>query len=477
MSDAFISLLTEHALRRPDRLAIADPNVELTWSQLAAAVRKRALELPEANGSEPAVAALHRPSDTAWLIDALALRSRGLTVVCFPPAMPRLAVARQADAFSATALIGEVSEPLAGEIRSPHAWWRGASLVHLTSGTTGTAMGVPRSEENLLDEAESVAAGLELSADRPLLCGTPVAHSFASGLFLAALTVGAPTVVVPSFDPATTTDLAERYAPALLCGTPYVFRSLLRSPRVRAGALNGVRMPMTGGAPLHADLAADWLETTGTPLVQEYGLSEGGITTVNHTHARETPAAVGRPLPGVRITVVDEHGQEQGPGQMGRILVTRKGNPSFYVGSAGQLVPVPGGTDARPGAVDTGDLGHLDGAGLLHLTGRAKTLINVAGSKVAPQTVEAALLEHPDVQDAAVIGLADATRGEIVAALVEGDPGELRPGDLADHLRRRLSSFMVPRRWHIVPAAPRTASGKPDLHAIRQYFEKGGPTC
>ncbi|MFD8009198.1 class I adenylate-forming enzyme family protein [Streptomyces sp. NPDC058955] len=477
MPDAFISLLTEHALRRPDRLAIADPNVELTWSQLAAAVAKRALELPAANSSEPPVVALHRPSDTAWLIDALALRSRGLTVVCFPPAMPRLTVARQAEAFSATALIGESSQPLPGTIRSPHAWWREASLVHLTSGTTGTAMGVPRSEENLLDEAESVATGLELDAETPLLCGTPVAHSFASGLFLAALTVGAPTVVVPSFDSATTTDLAERYAPAVLCGTPFVFRSLLRSPRVRAGALNGVRMPMTGGAPLHADLAADWLATTGTPLVQEYGLSEGGIATVNHTHARETPAAVGRPLPGVRITVVDEHGRESDTGRTGRILITRKGNPSCYVGPDGQLVPVPGGSDARPGAVDTGDLGRLDDEGLLHLTGRAKTLINVAGSKVAPQTVEAALLEHPDVQDAAVIGLADATRGEVVAALVEGDPGTLRPGDLADHLRSRLSSFMVPRRWHIVPAAPRTASGKPDLHAIRQYFEKGGPTC
>lgn len=473
MPDAFISLLTEHALRRPDQLAIADPAVELTWSQLAAAVRRRALELPEGNGSGPAVAALHRPGDTAWLIDALALRARDITVVSFPPAMPRLSVARQAEAFSATALIGEVSEPLPGEIRSPHPWWREASLVHLTSGTTGTAMGVPRSEENLLDEAKSVAEGLELTPDSTLLCGTPVAHSFASGLFLAALTVGAPTVVVPSFDPATTTELAERYAPAVLCGTPFVFRSLLRSPRVRAGALSGVRMPMTGGAPLHADLAADWLETVGVPLVQEYGLSEGGIATVNRTHAQEAPASVGRPLPGVRIAVVDERGQEQAPGQVGRILVTRRGNPSFYVGEAGRLVPVPGG----PGEVDTGDLGYLDAAGLLHLTGRAKTLINVAGSKVAPQTVEAALLEHPNVQDAVVIGLADATRGEVVAALVEAHAGDLRPGDLADHLRRRLSSFMVPRRWHIVPAAPRTASGKPDLHAIRQYFEKGGPSC
>ncbi|MFJ8626436.1 class I adenylate-forming enzyme family protein [Kitasatospora sp. NPDC093550] len=474
MSDAFLSLLNRHAARRPDRLAIADRNTELTWRQLADAVARRAADLPAAPRTD--VAALHRPSDTAWMIDFLALRSRGTTVVCFPPAVPRSSVLRQAAAFSAAVLVGETVEPLDGEVRPGEPWWHEATLVHLTSGTTGSAMGVPRSEENLLDEARSVADGLGLTSESPVLCGTPVAHSFASGLFLAALTVGAPTVVVPTFDPTALVELAGRHRPAVLCGTPYVFRALLRSARTSADALAGIRLPMTGGAPLHADLAADWLDTTGTPLVQEYGLSEGGIATVNHLRARDVPSSVGHALPGVRIAVVDETGRPVANGRPGRIVIARRGNPSRYIGPDGGFVPVPG-LDGTSAAVDTGDLGHLDEDGLLHLTGRTKTLINVAGSKVAPHTVEAALLEHPDVQDAVVLGLADPLRGEIVGALVEGDPHTVRPGDLADHLRRRLSPFMVPRRWQIVPSAPRTASGKPDLHVIRQSFDKGGAPC
>jgi acyl-coenzyme A synthetase/AMP-(fatty) acid ligase len=232
---------------------------------------------------------------------------------------------------------------------------------------------------------------------------------------------------------------------------------------------------MTGGAPLHADLAADWLDTVGVPLVQEYGLSEGGIATANLGRAREVPSSVGPALPGVQITVVDEQGRELPRGQAGRIVIARRGNPSCYIGAQGEFVPVPGGP--APGSVDTGDLGFLDDAELLHLTGRTKTLINVAGAKVVPQAVEAALLDHPAVQDAVVLGLGDRLRGEIVAALIEGDPETVRPGDLAEHLRRRLSPFMIPRRWLIVPSAPRTASGKPNLQAIRQHFEKGGAPC
>ncbi|MER7583829.1 fatty acid--CoA ligase family protein [Kitasatospora sp. NPDC097691] len=476
MSDAFVSFLTQHARQRPDRLAVADPTVELTWRQFADAVAERARELAGATGPESPVAALHRPSDTAWLVDFLALRSNGVGVVCFPPAMPRSAVVRQAAGFSASVVIGRTDDPVPVGAGSPP-WWHGATLVHLTSGTTGTAMGVPRSEENLLDEAHAVADAIGLTPDRPLLCGTPVAHSFASGLFLAALTTGAPTLVVPTFDPAAITLLSTRYRPEVVCGTPYVFRALLRSPRVQEGALAGVRIPMTGGAPLHADLAADWLRTVGVPLVQEYGLSEGGIATVNHRHARDVPSAVGGALPGVRISVLDERGGTLDAGRVGRIVVARRGSPSWYIGPAGERLPIPGGPAEHPGTVDTGDLGYLDDEGLLHLTGRTKTLINVAGSKVVPQTVEAALLEHPEVQDAVVLGLEDSLRNEVVGALVEGDPQTLRVGDLAEHLRHRLSSFMVPRRWLIVPSAPRTASGKPDLHAIRQHFDKGGASC
>lgn len=475
MSDAFLALLAQHARYRPDRLAIADRTTELTWEQLAQAVAKRALELPSAAVGIN-VAALHRPSDTDWLVDFLALRANAVTVVCFPSAIPRSSVIGQAAGFSAGAVIGLMNERLP-EPAAREPWWHRATLAHLTSGTTGTAMGVPRSEENLLDEARAVALALKLSGDRPLLCSTPVAHSFASGLFLAALSVGAPTLLLPALESSAIVSMVERYRPTTLCGTPYVFRVLLRSPRVREGALTGVDVPMVGGAALYPDLATDWLGHVGVPLVQEYGLSEGGIATLNVDHAPRNPSAVGSALPGVHISIVDGLGAGVNHGESGRIVVERRGNPRFYVGFDGELSDIPTGTARYGTGVDTGDLGRIDESGLLHLTGRSKTLINVAGSKVAPHVVEAALLDHPEVQDAVVLALQDEYRGEVVGAVVECESTDMTPGALATYLRHRLSPHMVPRRWLITTAAPRTTSGKPDLRAIRKCFEESCSPC
>lgn len=475
MSDVFLSLLARHALTRPDDLAVADRVASLSWTELAEAVAKRAQELPT-SGTDCPVAALHRPSDVHWLIDFLALRTNGVTVVCFPSAIPRASVVRQADGFSAHAVIGVDVDALP-RTRPRAPWWREALLAHLTSGTTGQAMGVPRGEENLLDEARSVAKALGLTADHPILCGTPVAHSFASGLFLAALTVGAPTLVQPTFEPSSIVAMVERHRPAVLCGTPYVFRSLLRSPGVRDETLAHVRVPMVGGAPLHTGLAAEWTGRVGVPLVQEYGLSEGGIVTLNLDHSLRQATAVGTALPGVRLTITDDQYAPALLGEPGRVLVERPANPTLYVGGDGELLPIPTGAGDLAGAVDTGDIGFLDDAGLLHLTGRRKTLINVAGSKVSPRAVEAALLEHPQVADAVVVGCPDPVRGEAVAAVVEHASSDVTVQALAAHLRRRLSPYMVPRRWLITPTIPRTTSGKPDLRAIRAHFEEGDLAC
>lgn len=473
MTDVFVEHLLRHAGARGDTLAVADPGRALSWRELAVAVRDRAAGFPTARDVAVPVAVLHRRGDVRWLVDFLALRHNGLTVVCFPGAIPATSVERQAAGFAATVLVTDDGCTVYPREVRGEPWWRRTTLVHLTSGTTGTASGVPRGEENLLHEAESVAQGLELTSATPLLCGTPTAHSFAGGLFLSAVVTGAPTLVLPGFDVAQAAAMAARYRPYVLCGTPYVFRALLRAARSRPEVLSDIRIPLTGGAPLHGELADAWRTVTGVPLVQEYGLSEGGIATVNLSHATERPTAVGRPLPGVEVAVVSGDGTRVQAGTEGYVCVTRNDCPAHYLTPDGDLVPIVGRVPGAENTVDTGDLGRLDEDGLLHLTGRVKSLINVAGTKVSPRSVENALMEHPGVHDAVVIGVPDDEHGERVAAVVEADPAQVTPASLGAHMRQRVSAPLVPRLWHVLPWLPRTASGKPNVRKIRSTIDEG----
>jgi acyl-coenzyme A synthetase/AMP-(fatty) acid ligase len=343
-------------------------------------------------------------------------------------------------------------------------------LVHLTSGTTGNARGVPRSAANLRDEAAAVAEALHLDPAHPVLTGTPVSHSFASGLLLAALAAGAPSILAPRYDPLTLLRLAQKHRPGTIAGTPYVLRTLSGAEAVRRDGLPGLRYPLCGGAPLHSTWAEAWLQVTGVPICQEYGLSEGGIATMNIEHAAKVPDSVGPPIPRVRISILGEDDRPAAPGVTGRVVIDRPGNPQWYLGAGGERIPVPTRGTGDASGLDTGDLGALDEHSLLRLTGRHKLLINVGGAKVSPVEVEQRLLDHPAVLEAVVVGLPDQYRGEAVAALVAAAPGTGIP-ELAEHLGRHVSPYAIPRHWKITDSLPRTSAGKPDRAQARNLLE------
>ncbi|WP_330241365.1 class I adenylate-forming enzyme family protein [Streptomyces sp. NBC_00525] len=470
-----LDLLHGHAAERPHALALADPEHTLTWSQLVDRVAERARELAPAPGVRPGIAALHRPGDCRWVIDFLALRSCGHPVLPLPEAMPAATAEALARDMGATLL---VSANGAGRLPGPEpaeADTDPIALVHLTSGTTGTAKGVLRSAANIEDEAAAVAQALGLGPEHPVLTGTPVSHSFASGLLTAALRAGAPTLLTPRYDPAGMVRMAHEHRPGTMCGTPYVFRAVARAKEVRRSGLPGLRHPLSGGAPLHPSWAEAWQQVTGVPICQEYGLSEGGIATMNLAARPDTVGSVGLPVPGVTVRVLGPDGSPLGAGQAGRVVIDRPATPAHYLTGGGGRAPVPTAPALPgdgPGAsfVETGDLGSLDEHGRLRLTGRTKVLINVAGAKVSPFDVEHHLLNSPSVKDAVVAGVPDPDRGEMVAALVHADPGTTT-SELAKHLRERLSSFAVPRRWVFTSDIPRTASGKPDRARVLAILE------
>lgn len=458
-----------HAGRNPAGLALADPQHVLSWTDLARAVDDRVAGLPERTAGRVPLVALHQPADTRWVVDFLALRAKGYAVLAIPASIPEAAAAGLADELGAVAVLrnGMDQRSVNGVGRSVG----DTALVHLTSGTTGTARGVLRSAANLDDEATAVAEALALDMSHAVLMGTPVAHSFTSGLLLAALSAGAPSLLVPEFDPAAMAVLALRHRPATIAGTPYVLRTLAGVEPVRRRGLPGLRFPLSGGAQLHPSWARSWLDTTDVPICQEYGLSEGGIATMNLGQPTDHPQSVGKPVPRVTVHVVDADGRALRRGAVGRILVNRPANPTHYLAAGGSVEPIPTGRGDTVGGIDTGDLGFIDEQGLLHLTGRDKLLINVGGAKVSPTEVEQRLLDHAAVSEAVVVGIADDYRGETVAALVETVPGATTVRELAEHLRESLSTFAVPRRWALTDAVPRTSAGKPDRVRIRHLLE------
>jgi acyl-CoA synthetase (AMP-forming)/AMP-acid ligase II len=325
-----------------------------------------------------------------------------------------------------------------------------AAVVIFTSGTAGRPKAVVLSHRSLL-------AGLHMllhvsrrlpqqlddsSGDTGLHTG-PLFHIGGVQTLLRAITVGG-TLVMPTgrFDPGEALMLIERYRISRWSAVPTMVSRVLDHPDIRTRDLTSLRSVTVGGAPVHAEL----LERirTGFPgaaarVPTGYGLTENGgqATAASGRDTAERPGSSGRPLPCVELRFADRPGLPDG-----EILVRSPTQMSGYLGQPES--PVDDG-----GWLHTGDLGHLDDAGHLWITGRSKDLIIRGGENIAPAAVERALASIPGVADAAVIGVPHPELGEEVMAFVVTADDSLSPAGLADAIRGSVASFAVPSRWHL----------------------------
>lgn len=336
--------------------------------------------------------------------------------------------------------------------------WIPGRMLHLTSGSYGAQKIVSRPLANLLDEGTALASRLDLSPGRRVLAMTPIAHSLGCGVMRATLMSGA-TLYVPS---------SEEILPKLgqlhsmmaygvdyMFGVPYLFQALIRhwygvdSPRSKT-------VGFAGGEPLLNPLADSWHQITGGELLQEYGLGEGGITTLGRPG--DDPESIGSPLSGVSVTV--EAPDERG---VGELIVRRPFAPDHYYWRESPE------TFLEAGGVRTGDLGKWRN-GKLYLVGRIKSVIIVAGMKVVPAEIEAVLRQATGVEEAVVIPMKDEFTGERPIAFVKATSPA---AGSAEHLRRivrdRLESYKVPAVIRFVDEFPRTGSGKVDRVALQAY--------
>jgi long-chain acyl-CoA synthetase len=236
-----------------------------------------------------------------------------------------------------------------------------------------------------------------------------------------------------------------------------MFRRLLDAPGVEAAGLASLRLGVSGAAPCPWALAQEWRERTGVRILRGYGMTElfRPISYLADDPA-EVPDAVGRPVPGVQVRVVDDEGRALAPGQVGELWSHTPAAMDGYLGAPEETRAV-----LADGWFRTGDLATLTEDGLVRIEGRQRERILRAGYSVFPPEVEAVLAAHPAVAEAAVVGEPHPELGEEVAAFVALREGAREaPEALVAWCKERLAAFKYPRRVTILDRLPRAATGK-----------------
>ncbi len=346
------------------------------------------------------------------------------------------------------------------------------AVLLYTSGTTGAPKGAMLSHRALLADLRQVGeiAPPVVVADDVVLLVLPLFHVFGlnSGLGMVAA-AGATGVLIERFDPVQTLEDMTRHGVSVVLGAPpiYVAWSLLE---MVGEAFSGLRLAVSGAAPLAPDVVRRLLDLTGRYVFEGYGLTEAAPT-VTSTLMSEVPRAgsVGRPVPGVEVRLLDEAGEPVEEGDPGEIWVRGANLFGGYW---------PDGRDGpeEDGWWRTGDLAIELPSGDLQLVDRRPELILVSGFNVYPREVEEVLCAHPDIAEAAVLGIPHPYTGEAVKALVVVRPGAaLSVEDVIDHASRSLARFKCPSAVEFVPELPHTTAGKVAKARLRDSGIAGPP--
>ncbi|HMQ93561.1 AMP-binding protein, partial [Amaricoccus sp.] len=272
---------------------------------------------------------------------------------------------------------------------------------------------------------------------------------------------GGRILLLPRFDADQVIGLMARAT--VLMGVPTFYTRLLASEGLTREAAGGMRLFVSGSAPLLARTHADFEARTGQRILERYGMTETGMSASNPLHGERRAGTVGLALPGVALRVCDGEGRALPPGEVG-VLEVR--GPNVFLGYWN--LPEKTAAEFRAdGYFITGDLATIAADGYVSIVGRAKDLIISGGLNVYPKEVETALDALPGIVESAVIGVPHPDLGEAVVAVVTAT-GE--PGDLAGALRDRLAGFKIPKRVLRVEALPRNAMGKVQKNLLRERF-------
>jgi malonyl-CoA/methylmalonyl-CoA synthetase len=363
-----------------------------------------------------------------------------------------------------TSFLQLVSESPSAYADPAHAPGDLAAILY-TSGTTGRSKGVCLSRENLASNAEALVGLWLMSEADVLLHALPVFHTH--GLFVATNSVlyaGASMIFQRAFAPDAV--LAALPQATVMMGVPTFYSRLLADARLTPAVCAGMRLFISGSAPLSPATHADWRARTGHTILERYGMTETNMITSNPYDGDRRAGTVGMPLPGVKVRITGPDGAVLPTGEAGSIEVM---GPNVFGGY--WRMPEQTAREFRDGWFVTGDLGAFDADGYLSILGRAKDLVITGGLNVYPAEVEAALDDLPGVAASAVIGVPHPDFGEaVVACLIPSAGAVLDETGVRHALRDRLAAFKIPKRVLVMPELPRNAMGKVQKAELRKAF-------
>ncbi len=329
--------------------------------------------------------------------------------------------------------------------------------IILTSGTTGTPKGASRKQPETIGPAVALLSRIPLHAREKTFIVAPLFHSWGFAHFTLGLPLSSTVILRRKFDPEQTLSMIAQHRPQSAPMVPVMVQRIMELPEEtrRKYDTSSLRTVPLSGSALPGELAIKFMNEFGDILYNLYGSTEVAWATIaTPEDLREAPGTAGAPPRGTLLRIYDENGRELPDGETGRIFV---GNEMLFEGYTGG-----GAKDVIDGLMATGDVGYLDEAGRLFVSGRDDEMIVSGGENVFPREVEDSIAKLDGVAEVAVIGVDDREFGQRLKAFVVHRDGSSQPDEAAikDHVKRNLARYKVPREVAFLDELPRNATGK-----------------
>ncbi len=335
------------------------------------------------------------------------------------------------------------------------------AVLLYTGGTTGIPKGAVLSHRNVVCNIQQSGAWFpQLQPGRDVVMGIlPFFHSYGmTSVMNLAVANGLATVLVPRFQIEMLLQAIAKYRPQLLPGVPTIYTAIASHPQVTRYDLRSIRACVSGAAPLPREVQAQFEKLTGGRLVEGYGLTEASpVTHANPLEGTRKTGSIGIPFPDTDARIVDDTGERAlPPGEVGELTVR---GPQVMQGYWHQ--PEETALALRGGWLFTGDMAKMDEDGFFYIVDRKKDLIITGGLNVYPREVDEILYAHPAILEAAVVGIPDPYKGEVVKAFVVLRDGQhATADDLIAHCKRQLAPHKVPRTVEFRRELPKSLVGK-----------------
>lgn len=474
------------AQRCPDRAGLVDELGTLTWREIDQQADALAAGLQALPGGAPKILGIMSRNHRGFVLSLIAANRIGADVLLLNTSFAGPAMAEVVNGEKVDAVIHDeefadtVDQALAGQPdtarivawtdtpahertvanlveqfsgKQPRRSSEKSRVILLTSGTTGTPKGARHSGGGP-EVLKSILDRTPWRAEQPVVIVAPMFHAWGFSQLAFAASMACTIITRRKFDPEATLELVDRHRATGLCVVPVMFDRIMDLPDDVLRRYDGrsLRFAAASGSRMRPDVVIKFMDRFGDVIYNNYNATEAGmIATATPADLRAAPDTAGKPAEGTDIRILDAEFNELPTGEVGTIYVRNSTQFDGYTSGSTK--------DFHEGYMCSGDVGYVDEAGRLFVVGRDDEMIVSGGENVYPIEVEKVLAAHPDVAEAAVIGVDDAQFGQRLAAFVVLSGG-VTVNDLKAYVRENLATYKVPREITVLDELPRNNTGK-----------------